>query len=150
MAFLLCYTDNMKSWEEFLTETGNLIESREKYQRKLGQIAAEVAKQFGAERLPLLADEVASAYGVTCSANTLRNYRWVWEKTCTLDLPEDLSYRTLQTIASSGKAEYWAKRIKDEGLSSSEVYRLIRADRGLDQKEPRTIVCPHCGGSLEI
>ena len=122
-------------------EASELVENREHYQRRLGALSSEIVGEFGLSKLDEFAEEVKEDYGLSLSPSTLRNYLWVYQKTKDLDLPEDLSYRTLQWISASGDCEGWAKRIKDEGLSSAEVYRLMRKAKGVEED---MVVCPSC------
>jgi len=140
----------MNPWEEKLQEASTLVENREHFQKKMGKLAYEISDLYGKDALAGFASEIQETYGLTISQSTLKNYAWVFEKTSKLELPADLSYRTLQYIASSGDPEMWAKRIKDEGLSSAEVYRLIREMKGLNQKTGKTVICNSCGAKIEI
>lgn len=138
----------MATWEERIIEVSDILDNREHYQRKLGKLASEIADEFGVDKFEDFSRDLNESQGMTISPSTLKNYRWVWEKTKQLELPLDISYRTLQYIASSGKAEYWAERIKNEVLSSSEVYKLLRDEKGLSKK--KTYVCKACGAENEI
>ena len=137
-------------WDEYLQQAAQCITSREKYQRILGKLSSEIAKKYEPRALKDFATAIKENSGLTVSYMTLRNYRWVWDITSPLDLPEDLAYRTLQYIASSGKPEYWAKRIKDEGLSSPEVFRLMREDKRLTNPKPKMAICPECTHEFEV
>lgn len=131
--------------EEYTEEVATLVLNRENYQRRLGKIASEVSLAYGKQGLDSLAEDLKEKHGLSISTSTLRNYRWVHERTFALDLPEDLAYRTLQKIASSPDPALWGNRIKDEGLSSAETYRLIMLENGIDIKEKK---CPSCGYDL--
>ena len=135
------------NWDAMKLEASQLVENREHYQRRLGELSAGIVEEFGLSNLDEFAMEVKEDFGLGLSASTLRNYLWVYNKTKGLDLPEDLSYRTLQWISASGDAEGWAKRIKDEGLSSAMVYKLMREAKGIKEDEVR---CPKCGVLLRI
>lgn len=138
------------NWDELIVQASNLIESREKYQRVLGKIAHDIANEYGFDKLNDFSRDLQETYGLSISPSTLKNYKWVHEKVSKLKLPEDLSYRTLQFIASSGRPKYWAKRIRKEGLSSPQVYRLLREEKGLDKKVRKTVICSQCGYEVEI
>ena len=129
-------------WDERIEQASVIISSRENYQRTLGKLSYDIAAEYGVDKLNDFSNDIKERHGLSVAPSTLRNYRWVWDKTNELDLPEDLSYRTLQYIASSGRAKYWAKRIEKEGLSSPEVMRLIRMDKGLDEKKKQMTICP--------
>jgi hypothetical protein len=133
-------------WDKLIHKASTLIENREKYQRILGELAFKIAEEFGFSKLDDFSRDLREAYGLSISASSLKNYKWVHEKTHSLNFPKDISYRTLQYIASSGRPEYWANKIKNEGLSSPEVYRLIRIEKGLDKKKVvKMNICPACG-----
>jgi hypothetical protein len=134
------------NWESALQELTTLLEIREHYQRRLGELASGIASEFGPRKLVELADQISELSGRKISLSSLRNYRWVYEMTKDLNLPEDISYRTCQTIASSGRPEYWSERIKKEGLASAEVYKMIRKEKGLDKKS-KQVICTACGAT---
>lgn len=135
--------ETTSEWDSLILKVAELLTTREKYQRILGQIAYEIANDYGSYALEDFANEVKETHGIHISPSTLRNYEFVYRKTASLKLPDDLSYRTLQWIASSGQSELWADRIKKEGLSSAEVYRLIRESKGLGKR--KAYICVHCG-----
>lgn len=126
---------------EYVAQLSTIIDSRENYQRILGRIALEVSNQYGNVALDVLSEELKETQGNNISPITLRNYRWVEEKTGHLDLPEDISYRTRQAIAGTDDPQRWASKIKDEGISSAEAYYLIRG-------KPKAKVCPHCNEEI--
>jgi hypothetical protein len=138
----------MENWDKLVLKTAEILQTHEKYQRVLGQIAFEAVQEYGKEAIDGLAEDVKETHGIQVSLSTLKNYEFVYRSTKDLELPLDLSYRTLQYIASSGKPEYWAERINKEGLSSAEVYRLIRLDKGLEKKV-KIIICPSCGKEIK-
>ena len=111
-----------EEWDIYLVKVSELLEARENYQKILGRMAFEISEKYGPSLLADFSNDIKEGYGLSISPSTLRNYKWVWEKTNKLALPEDISYRTLQYIASSGKPEYWATKIKEEGLSSAMVF----------------------------
>lgn len=134
----------MENWNELITEVSGILEARENYQRKLGKIASEISSKYGMGGLTSFVDELKEQ-GVSVSLSTLRNYAWVWSRVGTLELPEDLSYRALQHIASSSSPEGWAKKIMETGMSSAEVCKLIREEKGLPSKFKS---CPVCGAKI--
>lgn len=140
----------MENWDELIIQASEIISNRETYQRLLGKLSFDISEKYGADKLSDFSRDLKEGHGLTISASTLRNYLWVYKKTSPLELPEDLSYRTLQYVASSDDPEAWAKRIKDEGLSSAEIYKLIREEKGLNKKEGKTIICNNCGNKIEI
>lgn len=139
----------MKNYNELMIEAAALLESHEHYQKKLGAISSMIANEYGVEALEGFANDLKETHGISVSVSTLKNYRYVYEKVGHLNLPNDISYRTLQYIASSGRPEYWAGRIEKEGLSSAEVYRMLREEKGMTKK-PKSVICPKCGEMFEV
>jgi hypothetical protein len=137
-----------ENFDQYVQTVATLVTSRESYQRSLGQTASTVVSMYGNEALVRLADEVAETSGVKISTTTLRNYKWVWEKTSILNLPDDLSYRCLQAIAGSKDPEKYAKLV-EEGLSSNEIIKMIREEKGLLPKH-KTFLCKQCGAPNEV
>lgn len=135
-------------FQEYVQQVATLVTSRETYQRALGQTASTVVAMYGNEALVHLADQVAENSGVRISVTTLRNYKWVWEKTSALNLPDDISYRCLQAIAGSKDPDKYAKLIS-EGLSSNEIIKMIREEKGLLPKH-KTFICKQCGATNEV
>lgn len=136
----------MNDWDEYLVEVTDLIDAREKYQRRLGQVASDI----GSESLERFAEELLNTSGYKVSPTTLRSYRWVWEKTKDLQLPEDLPYRVYRELAGTEDPKEWADKIIKEGLSGPEAIRLIRISKGLDKKKTKTIICAQCGNNIEV
>ena len=139
----------MDNWSKYLQEVANVLTVREHYQRTLGEIVSKIIDLYGKPALEGFAEEVKQTYGLTVSQSTLKNYAWTWEKTHDLGFPDDISYRSLQYIASSGDPTLWAKRIKDEGLSSIDIYKLIRESKGLTQKT-KIVICDNCGKEVAV
>lgn len=136
-------------WDELIVKVAELVTGHEHYQRVLGQMAYEIAERYGRKSLDDFAGQVKESHGISLSPATFRNYEYVYRNTKDLKLPEDLSYRTMQYIASSGKPEYWAKKIVEEGLSSAEAYRMLREEKGISKKK-RVVICKICGHPLEL
>ena len=137
-----------ENFQEYVQQVATLVTSRETYQRALGQTASTVVAMYGNNALVDLANQVAETSGVKISTTTLRNYKWVWEKTSVLNLPDDLSYRCLQAIAGSKDPEKYAKMV-EEGMSSNEIIKMIREEKGLLPKH-KTFLCKQCGAPNEI
>jgi hypothetical protein len=135
-----------ESWNSYVQQIASLVDNRESYQKTLGQTASTVVELYGNEALLKLAADVEEVAGRKISPTTLRNYKWVWEKTSLLGLPEDLSYRCLQSIAGSKDPVKYANLVA-QGYSSNEIIRLIREDNGL--KESGLITCPVCGNQFK-
>lgn len=137
-----------ENWQQFVTQIASLVDSRENYQKLLGQTASTIVNTYGNNALEKLASDVKESVGRVISVTTLRNYKWVWEKTSILNLPEDLSYRCLQAIAGSKTPDKYAKLVI-EGYSSNEIIKMIREEKGITPKT-KTFVCKNCGASNEI
>ncbi|MCB1712870.1 MAG: hypothetical protein KDH96_10435, partial [Candidatus Riesia sp.] len=104
-----------KAWQEYVQVVSEMVETRETYQRKLGQISATVQELFGSNALAGFAEDIKESTGRSVSPKTLRNYAWVWKKIGNLELPEDITYRALQAIASTEDPDKWAHLLMDEG-----------------------------------
>lgn len=144
----MCYTDNMTEWEGYVQEVAVLIENREKYQRKLGEIAADVQAEQGSAALEGFAEDVKETTGRTISHKTLRNYAWVWNQTSHLELPLDITYRAQQALAGTPEPDKWFKKMIDEGWSSAELVLHIRKAKGLDVDKKR-ILCENCAKEIQ-
>jgi hypothetical protein len=138
----------MEGFDEYVQLVADFCSKRENYQRSLGQTASTVVSMFGNDSLVKLADEVAETSGVKISVTTLRNYKWVWEKTSVLGLPDDLSYRCLQAIAGSKDPNKYAELVK-QGYSSNEIIKLIREESGKPTKT-KSYICNACGAQNQI
>lgn len=133
-------------WLKLVQETSELIESQEEFQRTIGRKAYDIVTRYGKAALKEFTNDINTTTGKPISLNTLRNKLWVYERTKDLDLPEDLTARCLQTIAGSPDPSLWAKRIKKEGLSSLDVYWMIKAEKGV--KKIKDVKCPVCGNTF--
>lgn len=137
-----------ENWNQYVSQIASLVDSRENYQRLLGQTASTIVATYGNDALIKLASDVKESVGRIVSVTTLRNYKWVWEKTSILGLPDDLSYRCLQAIAGSKNPNKYSELVK-QGYSSNEIIKLIREESG---KTPKTKIytCKACGAPNEI
>jgi hypothetical protein len=138
----------MEEYATLVTSVADILDKKENHQRILGEITSKIAELKGFKAIDEFAHDVEDIHGKPVPANTLKHYKWVFENTKDLDLPDDLSYRNLIKIAKSGKGEYWAKRIKEEGLSSKEVARLFLLADG--NKTKKTYICKACGAENKI
>lgn len=120
-----------------------LIESKENYQKKLGELSQSVVESMGREALPDFALQIEDMTGHRVSPTTLRNYAWVWFKTKELGLPDDISFSVCQLIAGTESPNKWAHMILKEGMSGPEVAKMIKGE-----KPGKMIVCPLCGGQF--
>lgn len=134
--------------DEYIEKISQLVEAREKYQRTLGEISSQVVKQYGLAGLQDLSKSITEATGRSIAFQTLRNYKWVWEKTSGYDIPDDISYNTLQKIAASGNIKKYVDLIK-EGYTNRDVLALIREDRG-ETKKIKVAICPQCNHEFEV
>ena len=98
----------MEDWEKYIETIAGLVNSREKYQRLLGQIALEVRRTINTYALKDLAEDVKERHGIKISWKTLYKYSWVENKLIGIDLPEDISYRTRELIARSKDPKKYA------------------------------------------
>jgi hypothetical protein len=133
-----------KDWGDFITEVSTLIENKENYQKRLGQLSATIVELNGSEALKDFAGEVTENTGYKVSPITLRNYAWVYLKTVNLNLPDDMPFRIYQALAGVEKQDPYVKMI-EEGYSAGEVIRKIREDKGYTKKE---VICPKCGATI--
>lgn len=136
------------NFNQYVQLVSDLVQKRENYQRSLGQTASTVVAMYGNDALVKLADDVAETSGIKISTTTLRNYKWVWEKTSVLGLPDDLSYRCLQAIAGSKDPNKYGELVK-QGYSSNEIIKLIREESGKSPKT-KTFICKSCGQENQI
>lgn len=130
-------------WESEIAEVADIQEAKKNHQHKLGEIASRICKEAGADGLREFIETYKEINGTSLPFNTLRNYAWVYDKTHELELPEDLSYRALQYIASSGDPPGWARKVKELVLTSAEVCKMLRKEKGLPEK--KTVICKVCG-----
>ncbi len=89
---------------------------------------------------------------VGASPHNLKIYGWVEKKLEGLDIPEDIPWSSLRTIAHTKDPKKWVDRIHDEGLSFADVKRLILKEKGIQPKEKhdhKKVTCPHCGFETE-
>jgi hypothetical protein len=136
-------------WNECVSQVSTLIENKEKYQRLLAKNASIIKKNFGTKALVDFALEVSEQTGRKISPTTLRNYAWVSEKIEGLNLPEDLSFNAYQAIAGSKDPLKWATEVHNSGLSSGEIIRFIKIEKGIKDKKKETI-CPACGATIQV
>lgn len=131
----------MNEWDELITQAADILATKESYYKKLGELSWKIGNDYGVPALKDFADEIKSTHGITVSYKSLENYRFVYEKLKDFEIPEDISYRTMQYMASSGKPAYWVDQI-NKGMSSYEVYKTIREEKGLNKV--RVYICKHC------
>lgn len=136
----------MDDYEKAIEKLAVLINNREHYQRILGRTAYNVSRDYGAEMLNQLSEDLKEAHGLKIAPTTLRNYAWVYKRVKDLELPDDLPFRTLQQLSASADPAAWAKRIVEEGLSSSEVYKMLQEEKG---REEKIFLCPSCKAELK-
>ena len=138
-------------WDEYLQTASKLILGRESYQKLLGKISAAIAEEYGLGTLFDFSKAIEDSTGLRISPTTLRNYRWVWDKTHDLGLPEDFPYRAYQAIAGSDDPKKWAKAIQEQGLTPSDVILGIKEEKGItDEKKKKVIKCPKCQNEFEV
>lgn len=135
----------MEPLEQYAQQIASIVETKENHQRELGRISFEVAEVYGIPSISGLASLAQEIAGRPVSKNSLLSYRWTYAKTKDLDLPEDITYQALNAIAGTDHPEDWAQRVIKEGLSSREVYFLIRQER---DKGKDGLYCSVCGRRL--
>jgi hypothetical protein len=133
-------------WGDLIEEASKLIIGREKYQKTLGKLAAQIVQFHGAEALKGFAEDLSENTGYKVSPISLRNYGWVYLKTVDLHLPADIPFRIYQALAGVVDQAPYVKMI-EEGYSASEVIRKIREDKGYT-KNDKKIICPECGAQF--
>ncbi len=133
------------NWDEIVLEMSSLVKNKETYQARLGELAFISYEQRGTAAFEDLAKQIEDTVGIKTSPKTLRNKKWVYEKTKDLKIPPDIAYHVLQKIAGMKNPEKWAKMIH-EGYSGAEIVRLIRIKKGFKKK---TTICGNCGNTVE-
>ena len=108
-------------------------------QRILGKIALALTTKYGEETLTKFARELG------ISKSSLTTYRWVEKRLQGLEIPLDIKWSSLRVIAGADNSEAWVAKILEEGLSTNEVKRLVKIEKG----EPvahshKKIKCPSC------
>lgn len=88
----------------------------------IGQIASTIVETDGLKGLQKFSDEIYEATGTRIAYQTLRNYKWVWEKTYEYNF-SNLNFRTLQKIASDNPKK-WAKKIA-RGMSEEKINKKL-------------------------
>lgn len=132
------------NWTESIIEVAESLVSHDGYQKRLGKVMSGILKEYGRKAIEEFANELKETYGITRKPETLRNYAYVWNNVGHLNFPDDIHFGCLQIISGTKKPKYWLERIVNEGLSSGEVMRMIRLERGV---KPRTmeVICEKCG-----
>lgn len=134
----------MTEWEGYIQQVADLIESREGYQRRLGEIASDIQATQGSAALLGFAEDVKENTGRTISHKTLRNYAWVWNQTSQLELPLDITYRAQQALSGTPEPGKWLNRMLENGWSSAELIFHIRKAKGL-KTDKSPVLCENCG-----
>ncbi len=129
-------------WNDIVQESSALVKNKEKYQFRLGELVYIAYQERGPSVFQKMADEIEETEGIKISHRTLRNKKWVYEKTKDLGLPPDITYRVLQVISGTPNPMVWAKLITKHGYSGPEVVHLIREEKGYKKK---VYVCYSCG-----
>ncbi len=146
--YKVCYDTNM-NWDNYIQEASNLLETKEHYYRRLGQIASEVVEEMGFKALKEFAIEIKDTTGQTVSHRSLANYMWIYRKIKDLQLPEDITFTAIQLISSTENPKEWADKMWKEGLSSQEITHQIQEALGWKKKE-KFIICPVCQEKIPL
>lgn len=134
-------------WDTLVSTVATCVESREFYQKILGKVASSVGSKYGEKRIFQLSSSIEEMTGRKISPDTLRNYRWVWEKVGHLSIPDDVPYTAYKTLASTDHPEEWLQKMLDNGWSAAQLLREIKIAKGESPKKPH--VCPNCGFNLD-
>jgi len=137
------------TFDGFVGFASAAIEGKETYHKVLGKLAMELGGKYGDKSIQRFADAIEDATGRKISANTIRNYRWVYSRLCRFDVPEDLSYKAWQTLASTDDPGKWLADLSKNGWSCSELIREVRLFYG--KKDPvKLLTCPKCLTEFEV
>ena len=128
-------------WNTKVGLASDLIENHELYQKVLGRLAASLPED---KSIKDFAHDLENMTGRRVAPESLRVYRRVYEKLKSVieRIPLDWSYRAWRALATMENPGEWIDRGVVEGLSSAQVVREIRQERGLDDG-PK--VCKRCG-----
>lgn len=136
------------TWDNFLGLASEAIETKEVYHKVLGRILSGMSTTYGDKSIQRFADELEETTGRKISVNTLRNYRWVYQRVGHLSLPEDASYKIWQTLAGVDYPDIWLDRMINEGLSGSQLVREIKLSKGIVDPV-KLVTCPKCNEEFE-
>jgi len=124
--------------DDFVQIVGDLMEKRELYQRVLGKASLEVTKR--GITLDKFINDLEGYTGQKVSKKSLKVYRWVEKQLDDLNIPLDLNYYALKTLAGTDNPKKWLKELVDNGWSGAELSRMVHKDK---PKKPK--ICKHCG-----
>lgn len=146
-----------KQWEKLVQEASEILETKEHYQKRLGEIASTILSTYGYDALQGFAGEIADTAGIRISPSTLYNYQWTYKKIEELKLPSDIPFSICQMIAGTANPQEWADKINKEGYSGGHVAKMIKEGRPKKLKacpnchHPVTeTVCPYCKKNIEV
>ena len=137
------------SFDTFVGVATEVLDAKEVYFKVLGRVVSGLGKKYGDNSVQKFADALEDTTGRKVSANTLRNYRWVYDRVGALDVPDDLPYKAWQILAASKTPEFWLNELKTNGWSAPELIREIMLASG---KTPpvKLAICPNCLHEFEI
>lgn len=126
-----------KDWnmEQFISIGMECVEVKSLNQRLLGRLANGLEAKYGQQTIANFAKEV----GV--SPNSMYVYKEVEKKLEHLDIPDDYHWSARRWLADSGNPKQYLQKALDEGLSPSQLIRIIKHDLGKTRKE---LECPNC------
>jgi hypothetical protein len=151
----------IKSWEEFLTEGMAAREAKDDSNWKLGDLALEVAKDYGEDSIGKF------AYGISVPKKSLMNNRTV-AKRFPLELRskyKKLSWSHFEAVSAEKieRPEVWLEKADNDELSVESLRKAINeaypsiGQPDLNDDPPEVYRCEECGrwrlkdtSSLEI
>jgi hypothetical protein len=133
------------SWEGLIHSFYALIGSEEENKRKLWEYASIVKDEYGARGLREFSDEIKDTFGQTRSYNTLRKYANLHKISKKYNLPNDFPDSVIRAFCEYEDKDRLIKRIREEGLSAPEVYKIIK------ESQPKKVWrCPKCKGRCKL
>lgn len=136
-----------KKWNEYIQLVADLLEKRENYQKTLGQVSSTVTELYGAHALRAFCEDLKET-GLSISLQSLQHYRWTYDRTFDLNLPQDISYHVMSQIARTKDPQKWANLINDSGWSGPQVAREIKKELG--GIKPKIVTCPSCKTEFDL
>ena len=125
--------------DDFVELGAEITEQREVWQRVLGKMALEINRR--GESVDEFAQKLEDYSGRSIPRMSIRVAMWVEKKIEGLDIPEDIQYYALKTIAGTAKPKTWLDKVNKQGLSSAQVVREIQGGG----QRPKGKICKNCG-----
>lgn len=128
-----------------LQEAYRLIGTEKDNKRRLWQLAFETKKNFGSRGLRELSRKLEHTFNETKSYNTLRQYAYIYEVIQIYNVPKDLPYTIIRAIASCENPQELVDLIKEKGLNSHDIMKIIKSTK---PKKEKFVKCPKCGNEF--